>query len=52
MGGSAPIHVIEHGSTEEKLIWPRSAYPFDTEEKFKASLLKLWDKVAIETHND
>lgn len=43
-GGSAPIHVIEAGSVNEKPIWETSSYPYGTEDNFKTSLEKLWSQ--------
>lgn len=45
MGGAGPIHVIEQGSTEKKLIWPHAAYPYKNDEVYSAELHKLWAKV-------
>jgi len=51
-GGSAPIHVIEAGSTEQKPIWEKSSYPFGTEENFKAALNGLWSSAKDIVGND
>ena len=42
-GGSAPIHVVEAGATEQKPIWETSSYPYGTEESFKTHLNGLWE---------
>ena len=51
-GGSAPIHVVEAGSTEQKPIWEKSSYPFGTEENFKVALNGLWSSAKDIVGND
>ena len=57
LGGSAPIHVIEPGQTQQKPIWEKSSYPFGTEENFKKAVDQLWsqvqgeDQVVLLTHD-